>query len=174
MYDEDQGIRKSIIDSSDVSSSNGILIYINQMQVIDERNRMKIAWILEKYGWLPKSKIGEKASEAIFFVIQHTELSFAERYFDQFKKLSLKGEANPMQCAMMEDRILMWKGKKQIYGTQSSNKVRSDGKNAIWPIEDPINVNYLRKMVGFKLTVEDNAKILKADYNPHEKLPSQR
>jgi hypothetical protein len=73
----------------------------------------------------------------------------------------------------MEDRILMSKGKRQIYGTQANNNLRPDKKMAIWPIEDPSQVNALRKKIGFTTTVEENAARLKAEYDPNEKLPTQ-
>ncbi|MEJ7643433.1 MAG: DUF6624 domain-containing protein [Chryseolinea sp.] len=128
-------------------------------------NRGKIESILKKYGWIEKSKIGENT-------VQHTDLNFIETYFPQFKKLTERGEANPRQCATMQDRILMWKGKKQIYGTQASNLLRPDKRYAIWPIENPRDVNEIRFKSGFNTTVEENAALLKAEYDPSEKLPT--
>jgi len=173
MYDEDQEIRRILVDSIGLDSPEAGK-YIQQMANIDMRNRNKIESILNKYGWLEKSKVGTKASEAIFYTVQHTNLEFVERYFSQFKKLAERGEANPRQCAMMEDRILMWKGKKQIYGTQASTTLRPDKKLAIWPIENPSEVNALRMRAGFDTTVEQNAKRLNAVYDPKEKLPEMK
>ena len=173
MYDTDQEIRRVLIDSIGLNSPESWK-YINQMANIDMRNKAKIETILEKYGWIEKSKIGGKASEGIFYTVQHTDLEFAEKYFPQFKRLAEKGEASPTHCAMMEDRLLMWKGKRQIYGTQSSSGLRPGNKNTIWPIENPALVNELRKKIGFKTTVEENAKRLNAEYNPDEKLPVEK
>ena len=66
----------------------------------------------------------------------------------------------------------MWKGKKQIYGTQASNDTRPGKKMVIWPIENPSQVNELRKKIGFTTTVEENAKQLNAEYDPNERLPT--
>ena len=92
------------------------------------------------------------------------------KWFPEFKKLADIGEADKVECAMMEDRLLMLKGKKQIYGTQAT-VFREDKKVAIWPIEDPKNVNERRQKIGFALTVEANADRLKAIYNANEQLP---
>jgi hypothetical protein len=170
MYDTDQEIRRILIDSIGLDSPEAPK-YINQMATIDMQNKVKIASMLENYGWIEQSKIGKKAAEAIFYVVQHTDLAFAEKYFPQFKQLAEEGEADPTRCAQMEDRLLMWKGKKQIYGTQANNILRSDKSYAIWPIEDPLRVNELRRKIGFTTTVEENAKRLNAEYNPNEKLP---
>ncbi len=172
MFDADQEIRRILVDSIGIDSPESWK-YIKQMTTIDGINKAKIESILNKYGWIERSKIGEKASEAIFYTVQHTDLAFLEKYFPQFKERAQKGEANPMLCAKMEDRLLMWKNKKQIYGTQATNELRPDKKNAIWPIENPSVVNELRKKMGFKTTVEENAKQLNAEYNPNEKLPAK-
>lgn len=147
MLDSDQEIRRILIDSIGLDSPEAGK-YLNEMATIDIQNKVKIESILEKYGWIEQSKIGEKAADGIFYVVQHTDLEFKEKYFPQLKKLAAIGEASPIRCAMMEDRILMLQGKKQIYGTQANNNLRPDKKLAIWPIEDPSQVNILRKKLG--------------------------
>jgi hypothetical protein len=65
----------------------------------------------------------------------------------------------------MEDRLLMWEGKEQLYGTQwVSIPVYDIGGNQIgisatvvWPIKDPDKVNERRKQAGFVQTVEQDA-----------------
>ena len=171
MYDVDQEIRRILIDSIGLDSPEAPK-YFHQMATIDMQNKIKIALILGKYGWIEQSKIGKKAAEGIFYVVQHSDLEFVEKYFPQFKQLAEKGEADPTRCAQMEDRLLMWKGKKQIYGTQANSILRPDKSYAIWPIENPSGVNELRKKIGFTTTVEENATRLNADYDPNEKLPT--
>jgi hypothetical protein len=144
--------------------------YLNQMMEIDSENQKKLLIILDKYGWIEQSKIGLKASEAFFYTIQHSDKDLMLKWFPEFKRLAKINEANKVSCAMMEDRLLMWQGKKQIYGSQA-NVFRKDKQLAIWPIKDPKNVNKRRKEIGFELTVERNAERLKAQYNVNEKLP---
>jgi len=71
---------------------------------------------------------------------------------------------------MMEDRLLTYEGKKQIYGTQAGD---STGAPYVWPIKDPDRVNELRKAAGFGLTLEENAERLDAIYNPKQELPEK-
>ena len=172
MVDEDQEIRRILVDSIGFDSPNAGP-YIKQMMDIDADNQKKIRVILNKYGWIEQSKIGAKAAEAFFYTIQHSDTTLMIKWFPEFKRLADIGEADKVECAMMEDRLLMWKGKKQIYGTQAS-VFRDDKKVAIWPIEDPKNVNERRKKIGFSLTVEENAVRLKAIYNENERLPLKR
>jgi hypothetical protein len=172
MYDADQNIRRILIDSIGFDSPNAGQ-YIKRMQEIDKENKQNIVKILTKYGWIEKSKIGSKASEAIFYTIQHSDLALMDKYLPDLKRLAEMGEAKPIHAAMMEDRVLMNKGKKQIYGTQANDWFRADRKMAIWPIEDPAHVNERRKKVGFAKTVEEYAKNLPAEYNPADELPTK-
>jgi hypothetical protein len=169
MVDKDQEIRRILFDSIGIDSPNAGP-YIQQMMDIDADNQEKIKVVLSKYGWIKQSKIGEKAAEAFFYTIQHSDAAFMAKWFPEFKKLADIGEASKVECAMMEDRLLMWQGKKQIYGTQAT-VFREDKKVAIWPIEDPKNVNERRKKIGFELTVEENAHRLEAIYDENEQLP---
>jgi hypothetical protein len=169
MLDKDQDIRIILIDSIGLDSPEADF-YINQMEEIDAENQKKLIVILDKYGWIEQSKIGVKAAAAFFYIIQHSDKTLITKWFPEFRKLADKGEANKVLCAMMEDRLLMLQGKKQIYGSQA-NVFRKDKKLAIWPIKDPKNVNERRKKVGFEQTVEKNAERLKALYDANEKLP---
>jgi len=169
MVDKDQNIRRILVDSIGIDSPDAGL-YIKQMIEIDADNQKKIRVILDRYGWIEQSRIGAKAAEAFFYTIQHADTTLMIKWFPEFKRLAAIGEADKVECAMMEDRLLMWRGKMQIYGTQATI-FREDKKLAIWPIEDSKNVNERRKKIGFALTVEENADRLKAIYNENEQLP---
>lgn len=170
MLAEDQNIRRILTDSVGLDSPEAPK-YLQKMAEVDLRNQRQMEIILQKYGWLEKSKIGDRAAEGIFYIIQHTNLETIKKYFPQFKILSERGEASTRLCAMMEDRMLMWEGRKQIYGTQASDVFRSDKSYAIWPIENPSEVNSRRKKAGFSNTVEESAAAMKVSYDPNEKLP---
>lgn len=170
IHDLDQGVRDVDWDSIE-SDSTVRMAYITKMQRTDSTNQAKVLPILEKHGWLPKSKIGEKAADAIFYVVQHSNTETIEKYLPQMEEMARKGEASGTGAAMMRDRLLMFQGKKQLYGTQAVNYIRDDGKHVIWPIEDVENVNKRRREVGFELTVEENVERLGAVFDPKEELP---
>jgi hypothetical protein len=163
IYDTDQGIREKIA----TAQGDELGKIISQMLKIDSVNQIQVKHILDKYGWLPQSKIGEKAADAIFYVVQHGGTELIRAHLPTLKKLAKQKEAKGTHAAMMEDRLLMYDGKKQIYGTQATSRLRADNSGAIWPIENPAKVNQLRKEAGFELTVEENAKRLNAAYNPN-------
>ena len=67
---------------------------------------------------------------------------------DVFKKAAQTGEARKADAAMLEDRVLMRQGKKQIYGTQLQSNTESQGKLFLYPIEDEVHLDERRQSVG--------------------------
>lgn len=171
MHDRDQGIRKELSESR--NNAQDMYTIIQKMNTIDSLNQKQVKIILEKYGWLESSSVGEKASGAIFYVVQHAPLEYMETYHPQLVALASKGEAKKHHAAMMQDRILMYNNKKQRYGTQASNLVREGEAMVMWPVEDPENVNTRREEAGFSETIEDTAAGMNAEYDPNENLPTR-
>jgi hypothetical protein len=169
MHDRDQGIRKELMESR--NKPEEMHSVIERMNTTDSLNQEQVKVILEKYGWLGISKVGEKASGAIFYVVQHAPVEFMEEYYPQLEELVSRGDASKRHAAMMQDRILMYNNQKQRYGTQASSLVREDKTMAMWPVEDPENVNSRREEVGIHGTIEEAAASMNADYDPREKLP---
>lgn len=170
-HDSDQKIREKL--SAAEGSDSLFMSYLGEMTMVDRKNREKVLPILEKYGWLPISKIGEKASDGLFYVLQHyVDLDLFRKYLPVIKKLSEKNEAKLWHAALIEDRLLVHENKKQIYGSQVvSRKGKYGGDYFVWPIREPAKVNSLREQVGLPLTVEENAKRLNAIYDPEESIP---
>lgn len=173
IYDADQGIRIELMDAlgGHVDEGGHVGELFGRMAQIDSVNRIKMDRILSDYGWLPQSKVGEKAASAIFFVVQHGGQEMIQQHLPALQKLARENEAKTTHAAMMEDRLLMKQGKKQIYGTQASGD--TTGASYIWPIADPERVNERRKAAGFELTVEENAERLDAVYNSKQELPEK-
>lgn len=172
IYDIDQSIRS--IDWDTISSPEASIAFSMKVMALDSVNQTKVIPILEKHGWLPKSKVGDKAAKAIFYVVQHSNLATIEKYLPQMEELAKRGEASATDAAMMRDRLLSFQGKKQIYGTQAVNFLRPEAGSVIWPIEDVENVNIRRKEVGFTTSIEEYAKQFGADYDPNEELPKKK
>jgi len=173
IYELDQGIREVNWDS--INADPVIQRdFISKMWQVDSTNQAKVLPILEKHGWLPKSKVGEKAADAIFYVVQHSNTKTIEKYLPQMEELAKQGEASATNAAKMRDRLLMWKGEKQLYGTQAVDFIRDDRKVAIWPIEDVENVNKRRQAAGFTTSIEEYANEMDAIFDPKEELPEQK
>lgn len=121
----------------------------------DSLNLLKVTKILDTYGWLKTALIGSKANDALFLVIQHSNINTMEKYLSMMKEAVKNGNAKGSSLALLIDRIEMYHGRKQIYGSQiQGNNV--DGYK-IYPIEDEKNVNKRRAEMGL-VPLEDYVK----------------
>jgi hypothetical protein len=112
----------------------------------DSVNMIKVADILRRYGWPGEEIIGWPGGSAIWAVIQHSTLENQEKYLPLIREAVKNGKARRAQLALLEDRILVGKGKEQIYGTQAGTD--SLGIYKLYPIKDERNVNKRRFSAG--------------------------
>jgi hypothetical protein len=115
----------------------------------DSINQVKVKAILDKYGWLGISKIGNQCSSTLYRVIQHSDLNTQEKYLPLIREAVKNKEAKPRDLATIEDRVALRQGKKQIYGTQVGQDKKSL-KYHLSPLEDPDNVDKRRAEVGLE------------------------
>lgn len=115
---------------------------------VEERliNVLKITRILDKYGWLGRDIIGKEGNTTLFLVIQHADLKTQEKYMPMMREAVKKHQASGAAFAMLEDRIALREGRKQIYGSQI--ETGTDGIMSLSPLEDPDNVDKRREEVG--------------------------
>jgi hypothetical protein len=154
IYERDQGPRQSG--------------EYKKVRVNDSINLAAINGIIDKYGWLGKSVIGSRGNFTLWIVIQHAPLDVEQKYLPLLEKSVADSESRPVDLAYLKDRVLMYEGKKQIYGTQAKLGKASQIME-IWPIEDDAHVNERRAKVGLS-TVEEYAKQLDAVYAPGKEL----
>jgi hypothetical protein len=119
----------------------------------DQANLKYVSEILDKYGWISYDTIGFKANQTLFLVIQHSDSTTQEKYLPLLKQAVKDNRAFGHDLALLEDRVLIKRGSKQIYGSQI--QCDSTGKNCwILPIEDEINVDKRRAEVGLQPLAE--------------------
>jgi len=112
----------------------------------DANNLKKVTAILDKYGWLGTEYIGE-GNACLFFVIQHADFNTQKKYLPMMREAAKIGNARKSNLALLEDRILMRNGKKQLYGSQISRDEKSD-QWVVYPISDPEKVDERREEMG--------------------------
>ncbi len=112
----------------------------------DSINLASVERIIQQYGYPGQSVVGLKLGNTVWLVIQHSPLAVQEKYLPLIQKAADNGEMEKSNLALLVDRIRMYKGKKQLYGTQIS--ISSTGKKYFHPIEDKANVNKRREKVG--------------------------
>ena len=120
--------------------------------------------IYDIYGFPTISMVGKCASTSAFLLLQHSP--YIRKYYKLIRQAYQNGEIDPVQYAMVTDRLLTEDGKPQLYGTQAIKSYRTEkyfpDQYIIWPIKDFANVNKKRAEMGFSQTVEENAKRLGA------------
>jgi hypothetical protein len=117
---------------------------------------------LDKDGWLGPNEVGTLGNITIFLVIQHADQKTQEKYLPMMQDAVKNGKAYGSQLALLEDRVALRQGRKQIYGSQI-NRDSQTGKYFIEPIEDEVNVNKRRVAVGLE-PLEDYVRQWNIDY----------
>lgn len=128
--------------------SKELIAIVKKQDEIDKKNMARLEEIIKQYGWPGRSLVGEEAASAGFLILQHADLTFQKKYFPLVKEGARKGEVRPGDAAMLEDRILMKEGKKQIYGSVVQSGPETGGKLVLHPIEDDEHVDERRAAVG--------------------------
>ena len=174
MGEEDQKLRTVLQDEMIKMSNTGAkpspdyFARWEKQNEIDRKNMQRLEEIIQQYGWPGKSLVGEEASKQAFLILQHSDLSHQKRYLPVLQEAARKGEARLSDAAMLEDRILMYEGKKQIYGTQLRSGTDTGGKLVLYPIEDEENVDARRAAVGLP-PLKEYLKLFGLEYNPPKK-----
>ncbi len=122
---------------------------LNIIHKTDSSNRTKIEAILNKYGWLGTDRIGEEGNATLFLVIQHSDLVVQERYLPMMRDAVKRGNAKSNSLALLEDRVALRQGKRQIYGSQVSWNMKTN-EYYVLPLNDPDNVDKRRAEVGLQ------------------------
>ena len=129
-----------------------------KQELIDQTNLHFIDSIIAIHGYPGLSLVGESACKTAWNVIQHSyEL---DKYYNLLRNASRKGEIPDSLFAKTQDRVLVNRGKKQLFGTQADCTPNETGSFNCWivPIRNSRKVNKRRKKAGFLTTIEEYAK----------------
>lgn len=114
---------------------------------LEKKNLVKVKAILKQYGWPGPDQVGHEANSALFLVIQHADIATQEEYLPLMRKAVAEGKALPMHLALLEDRVALRQGKRQIYGSQIGQDEQT-GESYVLPLADPDRVDERRRSVG--------------------------
>ena len=140
-----------------------VVDYKKLTRVIDSLHQMILDSIVNKYGWLGANVVGEIGNKTLFIIIQHSNLFNQEKYLPILRDAVKKGNALGEDLALLEDRVSMGLGRKQIYGSQLKRDLETL-TYYVWPIEDPDNVDKRRAEVGLE-PMEDYLSIWKMHWD---------
>lgn len=149
IYNDDQSHRiqiKGIQDKFGWESPQMDSIW-KVITLVDSFNLIEVKQILDTRGWLGPDIIGGKGNMTLFLVIQHADQKTQEHYLPMMREAVAKGNAAAANLALLEDRVALGQGKKQIYGSQIG-MFKETNENYVLPLEDPDNVDKRRESVG--------------------------
>ncbi len=149
IYIEDQNYRQQIeaIDKKYGWESKEMKAHWKIIHEKDSINLIKVKAILDKHGWLGADVVGTQGNSTLFLVIQHSNQTTQEKYLPMMREAVKNGKAQGSSLALLEDRVALGQGKRQIYGSQ----IGRDEKTKLYyvsPLEDAENVDKRRAEVG--------------------------
>lgn len=150
----DQDVRYAYINALMGGDANAADSLLRRMQYVDSVNQAQICSILESRGWVGRDVVGD-ACAVFWLVIQHSSLESQRKYLSLFQQAVTRGELDASSVAMMEDRIAVFEGRPQKYGSQ----VQQDENGEYVPFEllDADKVDMWRSEVGMP-TMEEYLK----------------
>lgn len=137
----DQGIRKAYVKAPRL---------IKKVKEVDRRNLTKMKRIIEEHGWPTITLVGNKASRMAWLIVQHadSDVKFQEYCLGLMREAAKDEQVLKTNIAYLVDRILVNKGKPQIYGTQFYKNKK--GELAPRPIKNMKILDKLRKKMGLE------------------------
>ncbi|MEN9864762.1 MAG: hypothetical protein RL748_352 [Pseudomonadota bacterium] len=116
------------------------------MRKTDEANLVEIKAILDQHGWVGPNKVGPRANQTLFLVIQHSDLATQQKYLPMMREAVKNKNASASDLALLEDRVAIGEGKRQLYGSQLQSD--SKGKMRLMPVADPDKLDQRRLAIG--------------------------
>jgi hypothetical protein len=155
IYTEDQKYRLQIdeIEKKYGWESNEIRAHWKIIDEKDSLNLIKVKSILDKYGWLGADVVGRQGNLTLFLVIQHADLATQEKYLPMIREAVKNGKAPGNYLPLLEDRVAIGQGKKQIYGSQIGTDMKTK-QYYVLPLSDPDSVDKRRAEVGLQPLAE--------------------
>jgi hypothetical protein len=128
--------------------------YHPRLREIHERHALRLQEIIHENGWPGCSIVGDDGARAAWFIAQHAIAlpAFLRDCLKLQERAAACGEIPGWQPAFLLDRIRMYEGKPQVYGTQFLPD--ENGVPSRYPVEDPAGVNDRRRSIGLEPIAE--------------------
>jgi hypothetical protein len=149
IYQLDQNYRRQIDEIEDEygRDSDEMKAHWKLINETDSINLIKIKNILDDRGWLGSDVIGNEGNSTLFLVIQHADLETQVDYLPMMRDAVKQGNASASSLALLEDRVALRQGNRQIYGSQIGRD-QETGEYFVSPLMEPEKVNERRAEVG--------------------------
>lgn len=123
------------------------------MGATDSLNLLKVAAIIDKFGWLGADEIGKSGNTTLFMVIQHSDIQTQDKYLPVMRIAAANGKAALRHLALLEDRVALHHGNRQLYGSQVIWDMKTN-HHQVAPLEEPELVDKRRAAMGLPAMAE--------------------
>lgn len=134
--------------------------YNKEMEALHRENADALEKIIDTIGYPTISKVGKEASEAAWLIIQHAiaKPEFMKKCLLLLERFDESQDVDPKNIAYLSDRINVFEGRPQLYGTQFDWD--EFGNLSPQNYDDMDNVNNRRKAIGMN-SLEEQTKIIR-------------
>ncbi|MDC8103415.1 DUF6624 domain-containing protein [Chryseobacterium sp. PTM-20240506] len=167
LKNEDLELRDQLIKRGELGEG-----YHKEMEQLHNRNAKKLNDIMDIIGYPGIDKVGKEASEAAWLIIQHAigQPELMRKCVRLLKDAVDEQKADPKNLAYLSDRIAVFEGKPQLYGTQFD--WNENGEMVPNFIDNITKVNERRKSVGLN-TLEEQTAIIREQVKRENQSPPE-
>jgi hypothetical protein len=130
--------------------------YAEEMQQVHRENAQQLDRIIAAHGWPGIAEVGIDGARAAWMVAQHAICTpdLQRKFLGLLEAAVARGDAAPLQAAMLADRIRFNEGRPQRYGTvldwDESGELNCE-------VEDPAGLDARRAALGLAPFAQDLA-----------------
>lgn len=161
----DLALRDKLVQSGQLNEG-----YNEEMKALHNRNAKILTNIIDTLGYPTIDKVGKEANEATWLVIQHSieQPEFMKKCVSLLENLVGEDKTYLKNLAYLTDRIAVFEGKPQRYGTQFD----WDENQHLSPnlFDDLSKVNERRKAIGLN-SLEEQTKIIRKQAENENQSP---
>jgi len=142
MEARDQAVRAELTAAGELNQT-----YHPRLEELHRANASRLRQMIAVFGWPGIALVGEKGAKAAWRIALHSisEPAFMRQCRDMLDGASHNGDAPRWQFAIIDDRIRVYEGRPQRYGTQL--RMGTNGLEP-HPIENEGRVNSMRMQAG--------------------------
>lgn len=146
MREEDLRVRQELLESGELAGH-----YVPRMESVHIRNAARLRELIAANGWPAEDIAGEDGAKAAWFIAQHAigEPDFQRQALQLIQQGAAAGRIPAWHAAYLEDRIAMYEGRPQRFGSQWMDEP-GDGRTRPWKLAEPGRINELRASVGLE------------------------
>ncbi|WP_345989345.1 DUF6624 domain-containing protein [Chryseobacterium sp. Chry.R1] len=167
LKNEDLELRDQLIKRGELGEG-----YHKEMEQLHNRNAKKLNDIMDIIGYPGIDKVGKEASEAAWLIIQHAigQPELMRKCVRLLKDAVNEQKADPKNLAYLSDRIAVFEGKPQLYGTQFD--WNENGEMVPNFVDNITKVNERRKSIGLN-TLEEQTAIIREQVKRENQSPPE-